>query len=539
MIRVERSIRVPLCFLFSFLISSSVHAQDDPLRGLDAYIRRGMADWQVPGLAIAIVKDDSVVFLKGYGVREVGKDAPVDEQTIFALSSNTKAFTAAAVGLLVDEGKVSWDDPVIKHLPWFQLPDPWVTREVTLRDLLSHRVADDIGSWAGVLWAYTSFGRDEVLRRLRYLEPGKRRFRSRFVYCNECYLTAGEVVAVVSGMSYEDFVTSRILHPLGMTSATTTVHDLWDAAHLAPCLWCELHDRPVGFENARIENIVMPHVPGEGGPRPIAWRVVDNSAPAGSINASVEDAAKWVRFQLGKGVYEGERLVSAAVVDEMHKGHIIRPPAGWSRGGPGFGDFWAAGFGWFLTEYRGRKTVMHGGGIIGFGSFIAMMPEEHLGVVVLTNSRANLLPWALPFRVFDAYLGAPERDWSGELLSNQDAWLERREAQEQEIAAARVQGTTPSLPPGSYVGTYTHRAFGELTVTEERGTLVLRFPGARAGGLEHWHHDVYRVNWRDPPHSLDFLTFALDPAGRVEELRIWDFMFERVRESSQAAGSPR
>ena len=524
----------PLCFLFSLLVIGPVQAQEDPLRGLDDYTRQAVADWQIPGLAVAVVKDDSVVFLKGYGVREMGKDAPVDEQTIFPLGSNTKAFTAAAVGLLVDEGSVSWDDPVIQHLPWFRLPDPWVTQEVTVRDLLSHRVADDIGSWDGVLYSYTSFPRDEVVRRLRYLEPGENRFRSRFLYCNSCYLTAGELVAAVSGMSYEDFVTARILRPLGMTSATISLHDLWEAEHLAPCLWCGLPDRSVGFENARVENLVMPHVPGEDGPHPVAWPDIENSAPAGAMAANAEDVVKWLRFQLEKGVYEGERLVRAAVVDEMHRGHIVRPPPGWSRRTEEAGDFWAAGFGWFVGEYRGRKIVFHGGGLIGVSSLIAMMPEERLAVAVLSNSN-NSLPWALPLRVFDAYLGAPERDWSGEFLSSQNARLPLQQGQERRIADARIEGTTPSLPPGSHVGTYQHGAFGELAVTEEGGMLVLRSPGARAGDLEHWHHDVYRVNWRDPMSTaglspwVDFLTFVLNPSGRVEELRLWDQVFERGR----------
>jgi len=196
--KVEQKTCVLHLFVASLLIVSPVYPQSDPLEGLDAYILKSMAEWQVPGVAIAIVKDDSVVLLKGYGAREVGKDMAVDPRTVFAIGSNTKAFTAAAVAMLVDEGKVSWDDPVIEHLPWFQLPDPWVTQQVTIRDLLAHRVAGDIGHPTGRLsgWPSPDFlTREEVLRRLRFLELGSRRFRSAFVYCNECYMAAAEIVA--------------------------------------------------------------------------------------------------------------------------------------------------------------------------------------------------------------------------------------------------------------------------------------------------------------------------------------------------------
>lgn len=507
------------------VIAAPVHAQRGPLDGLDAYIRKSMADWQVPGLAIAVVKDDKVVFIKGYGVREVGKPAPVDENTVFPLSSMTKAFTAAAVAILVDEGKLSWDDPVIKYLPWLQLPDPWVTRQLTIRDLLSHRVGEEWGGPSEALWVITSFPSQELLRRVRYLEPGGDRFRSRWRYRNHNYLAAGEVVAAVSRMSWDDFVKSRILEPLGMMSATTKYSDLWEATDIPPCYECELAGRTVSIENARVPNIVMEHLLRDSGPQPIPWRPLANIAPAGSISANVEAVAKWVRLQLGKGVYEGRRLLSTKAIEEMHTGQVILPPGLGPGLGPGFGHFRAYGFGWYLVDYHGRKVVVHGGG---FSTYIAMMPEENLGVAVLANM-PNDLRGALAFRVFDAYLGLPERDWSAESLSRRKADTERRQAQEQKIAATQIPGTKPSLPLERYVGAYVHSAFGEVKMTQEKGGLVLRLVGGKTGDLGHWHYDVFRIYWRGPDGIREFASFAVNPAGRVDELKMELFgVFKRV-----------
>ena len=495
--------------------------RDDSLSGLDAYIRKAMAEWQVPGLAIAVVKDDQIVFLKGYGVREVGKDAPVDEQTIFPLSSMTKAFTAAAVGILVDEGKLSWDDPVVKHLPWFQLPDPWVTRQVTLRDLLAHRVGGDLGRHLWILSLATTFSPDEQLRRLPALEPGEPRFRSRFYYNNTSFAAVGKVLEAVSGMSWEEFIQARLLQPLDMTSATTSPGDLWDTADLQACWLCELPARAVSFEDALIENIVMVHLLAEEGALPVPWPGGRGSHPAWSISTNIQDAAKWIRLHLAKGLYEGKKLLSTEVVKEMHTPQI---PISYDLYplGPGSGHFWAYGLGWFLTDYRARKVVINRGG---FHSFIAMMPEENLGVAVLTNliggrPMANYLRVALPFRVFDAYLGVPKRDWSAELLAKAKADRERREAQEEKLKAQRIAGTQPSLPLEKYLGTYTHPAFGEVKITKENSSLVLRFHGGGGSGeLEHWHYDVFLLTWKGLP-LRDFVVFAIDPAGRVQELRI-------------------
>jgi len=528
------------------LFTSKVYAQEGPLRGLDQYIHKSMTDWQVPGLAIVVVKDNQIVFMKGYGVREAGKDARVDEQTIFWLASATKPFTAATVAMLVDEGKLSWDDPVIKHLPWLQLRDPWVTREVTLRDLLAHRLGHELGPNEWVFEYYAcGVTKDEILRRLQYLDPGPRRFRGGLAYTDLNYLLAGEVVAAVSGMSWAEFLQSHLLQPLGMTSATTNDLDLWDVKDLRPCPSSDLPHHTVGIEQALVANIVMPHEPTDDGPRPTPWHTYPRVDAAGSISASVEDVAKWLRLQLGQGVFEGKRLLSAAVADEMHMGQALfrGPPSLFPVLPDESAHFWEYGLGWFLTDYRGRKLVFHWGSS---SAFTALVPEENLGIAVLTNLpritwlspvnvNLNNLPSALVLRILDIYLGGSERDWSSELLARVEADSDPFKLQDR----IRVLGTKPSAPLRHYVGTYTHPAFGEVTVTEDSGALVFHFPPYTTGDLAHWHYDVFQVNWKVRVPSA-FLTFRLDLAGEVDALSIDEVgMFTRMRHASNADPEPR
>jgi hypothetical protein len=235
-------------------------------------------------------------------------------------------------------------------------------------------------------------------------------------------------------------------------------------------------------------------------------------------------------LQLGKGVYEGERILSASVIEEMHAGQVIMPTP-WYEGllGPGFGHFWSYGLGWFVADYQGRKTSYHSGGGVGFSSFIALVPDENLGVAVAMNSSANVLDWVLVFRVLNAYLGVPKR----ERKIDRDGLREWRQTRERELQAGRVQGTTPSLPIESYVGEYWHPAVGRLTLSEEEGTLVLRFPGDFAGDVEHWHRDVYRMTGRGPEGWQLFMTFVINEAGQVDEFRMRELVFQRLPDTSE------
>jgi CubicO group peptidase (beta-lactamase class C family) len=469
-----------------------------------------MREWDIPGLAIAVVKDDSVVYARGFGVREVGKSERVDANTLFAIGSASKAFTAAAVALLVDEGKVKWDDPATQHLPSLQLFDPYATRELSVRDLLSHRSGLARGDQ---VWYATEFDRDEILRRVRFLAPSWS-FRSQFGYQNLMYLAAGEVVEEVAGKSWDDVVTERIFAPLGMRASSTSVKALQGR-----------------------ENVATPHAKIEKQVRLIPYRNIDNIAPAGSINSNVMEVAQWVRLQLGRGEYRGQRLLSDSVIREMQTPQvIIRREGGWELMAPA-SDFLMYGLGWFLNDYRGRKVVQHGGNIDGMHALVGMLPEERLGVVILTNLSPNYLTYAVMHRVFDGYLGAQPTDWSRRLLASFDSLRAVGEAQQKRMEEARVTGTQPSLSLERYAGTYTHEMYGDAVVEHEGGELVLRRGPAFVADLEHWHHDTFRANWRDAALGRSFVMFTLDPTARVSKLEVQGLAeFRRAPDASATAG---
>ncbi|MGQ9647483.1 MAG: serine hydrolase [Thermodesulfobacteriota bacterium] len=516
-------------FLARCVSASPAQAPAEPLQRLDGYIRTAMQGWKMPGLAIAIVKDKAIVLIKAYGVREVGKQTPVDEHTLFAIGSTTKAMTAAAVGMLVDEKKLYWDDPVTKYLPWFHLPDSWVTREVTIRDLLCHRVGTNAH-----LPAITSFDREEMLRRFKYVKPYLP-FRYQYEYNNIMYTVAGQVVAAVSGMSWEEFVQARILKPLGMTETHPTIDTLWDAANVAPCFCCDLPGRTVGFEAARAgANVAMPHLLKEGEMKVIPWRKYSTIGPAGGeLASSINDMAKWLQLQVGKGVYKNQRLLSESTFEEMHTPQMIIPLTNkplFLKDEPDV-HFLAYGFGWRLNDYRGKLMSWHTGGVYGFSTIVGLLPEMNVGVVVLTNVDGSGLAGALMMRIFDAYLAAPERDWSTQILMRKKSSEEKTQTREREIEQARIKGTKPPLPLEAYAGTYFDNAYGTVQVREENGSLVLEFPGAAMGDLKHWHYDLFRLYLRAPDPLPMFVTFSLDQTGKVQEMRIEGVAdFKRVQE---------
>jgi CubicO group peptidase (beta-lactamase class C family) len=472
---------------------------DARLKEIDEYAQKAMRDWNVPGFAIAVVKDDKVIFAKGYGVREMAKPAPVDERTLFAIASNSKAFTAAAIGILVDEGKVKWDDPVTKYLPDFQLHDSYVTRELTIRDLLCHR--SGLTTFGGdLLWYESSYDSKEILRRIRYLKPTSS-FRSRFGYQNILFLAAGEIVTAVTGKSWGDFLRERFFNPLGMTSTVTTIR---------------------AFKPG--DNVATPHNELDGQTRVIRYSNVDGVAPAGAINSNVAEMAEWLRLQLGRGKHNGKQIFSTAVSREMWTPHLMLPI---SEQGEKFipsRHFYTYGLGWFLYDYHGRKVVSHGGGLDGMVSQVGMIPEENLGVVVLSNSE-TVLPSSLVNRVFDLFLGVPLRDWSAEFLAQRKATREARKDDEKKLEDERAKNTQPSLPVARYAGSYAGEMYGEAKVLVENGKLVLRLTPSPnfVGDLEHWQYDTFRVKWRSSivyPFPKGFVTFILNARGQVDEMKL-------------------
>lgn len=472
---------------------------DARLAEIDAYAQQVMKDWNQPGMAIAIVAGGKTVFAKGYGVRKIGANDKVDENTLFAIASNSKAFTTAALSILIDEGKIGgWDDKVSKYLPEFRLYAPYVTEDLTIRDLVSHRVGLDTFS-GDLLWYETTYTNDEILRRVRYLKP-VRGFRAGFGYQNLMFIAAGKIIEKVSGKSWGELVKERILNPLGMTRATTSVRDIKD-------------------------NAAFPHnESGGNGLRVLHRGNVDGAAAAAGLNASVADLSKWIRLQLNHGDFEGKRIFSEKNGWEMHQPAVVLPLSKAATEFYPTRHFNTYGLGWNIFDYQGRKIVAHGGGLDGMLSKTVLIPEENTGFVVLTNSEYPVYN-IMQYKILDLLTDAPKRDWNAEFLKREEASRKTEAENLKKLEASRVPNTKPSLPLKDYAGTYTGELYGDTVVSEENGKLVLRMlpsPNFTAD-LEHWHYDTFRIHWRPtvaynfPP---GFITFTIDKNGKTDELEI-------------------
>jgi CubicO group peptidase (beta-lactamase class C family) len=488
-------------------------ASREPFPGLDAYVTRALATWHVPGAALAIVRHDSVIYAHGYGVRTVGSPTPVDDQTIFAIGSCTKAFTSTGIAMLVDDGKLRWDDRVTTYLPDFQLSDPYVTRELTVRDLLTHRSGVARGE---MLWYYSGLDRSEILHRARFLKQATS-FRSGFGYHNIMYLAAGQTLAAAGGLSWDEFIQRRILTPLGMTSTSTSITAL--AGH---------------------DNVASPHS-GEGGTlRVVPWYNIDNIAPAGSINSNARDMAQWLRLQLGHGQFAGKTLVSTAALDETRRPQTIIPVGGGTEALFPSTHFMNYGMGWLLYDYRGHVAVEHTGGIDGFRSLVTMLPDDDFGFVLLTNEGSTVVYDAIRSWLFDRQLGAPMRDWSTDMHRHIQTLAAREDSATAREEARRVTGTHPTLALERYAGTYRDSAYGIATVRVENGALVLT-RGTLVGTLEHWNYDTFRAIWRAGVIEKSLLTFRIDDAGAVGSVAV-EFggdpvIFTRVAPAAGAAAA--
>jgi CubicO group peptidase (beta-lactamase class C family) len=476
-------------------------ARPAPPPDADQWVARAMRTFDVPGLALAIVQDDSVVLAKGYGVRKLGDPTPVNARTLFGIASNTKAFTATALGLLVEEGKIEWDAPVVRYLPAFAMWDPFVTRELTVRDLLVHRSGLGLGAGDLLWWPESTYDRKEIARRLRFIQPATS-FRTAYAYDNVLYLVAGELIEAIGGQTWENFVTSRILAKVGMTGTNVR------------------HSATAGGGN-----VAAPHAPIDGKVRPIRPFESDNTNPAGGINSSAEDMAKWMRVQLSGGVLaDGSRLFSpatarqlTAIVTPMPIGN---PPAELP---PLRNNFRGYALGFNVLDFRGHKLVMHSGGLPGYVSRVAMIPDLNVGVVVLTNQESGEAFDAIAYHVLDHYLAAPAFDWIDGYKTVRTRNETGTAEAEKRAAAARDAASKPSLPLVKYAGTYRDAWYGDITIVEEGGKLVMRFSHTPSlvGDLEHWQHDTFVARWRDRELRADaFVTFALNPDGTIDQAKM-------------------
>lgn len=485
------------------------------MQQFDSQMERVRKQFDVPGIAVAIVKDGQIVLERGYGVRELGKPAPVQANTLFAIASNTKAFTAASLSILADEGKLSLDDRVIEHLPWFRMSDPYVTNEMRVRDLLAHRSGLSLGAGDLLYWPTTSYTTEEVVQRLAKV-PLKGGFRDRYAYDNILYAVAQKVIEQVSGQSYAAFLQQRIFTPVGMAGTR------FNADHLQPGDTAAVGHAKYDFSKLRTV-------------APLTW---SNNSGAGGVYSSAHDVALWMNVQLAGGTLaDGTPLFSAKRQREMWS--MITPisvpePAvpELAAARPNFAGY---GEGWSLSDYRGHRLVWHTGGWPGMVSRLTLVPEQKLGVVVLTNQEVGAAFNAVTLQVLDAFLQLPTTDWTAAYAKAVEKADAEADTSWKNHEQARAKRSAPSLPLSGYAASYRDPWYGEVVIRQEGKRLRLQFAKTAqlVGTLEHWQHDSFIVRWDDRSLNADaFVNFALTPDGKVREMRmeavspLTDFSFD-------------
>jgi len=478
-------------------------------RELDAFIRKGMKDWEIPGLSVAVVHRDSLVLVRGYGVLRRGTATPVDQNTLFGMMSTTKAMTVMAIAMLVDDGKLGWDDPVSKWVPEFAMPDPWVTHDLRVQDLLTHNTG--LGN-ADLLWSRHDLSAAEIFRRIRLLKPAYP-LRGGFVYQNIMYGLAGEVVARASGMPYGDFLRRRLFGPLGMTRTFPSYRAMTEA------------DDP---------NRSLPHYRIRDTIRVIDDEDVDVLASAGAIWSTAADMASWLTFLLDSAETGGHRLVSDSNYRRIFAPQAVIGPEEFYPSARLTLPHWTTyGLGWFQQDYRGHFLAFHTGSLDGRTAIIGLLPDEQAGVYVFGNLDHAEFRHALMLKAFDLFLGGPPRDWNTELLRLYAGLRARGDSARAAGLRNRVTGTSPSHPLADYAGNYVHPIWGEVEVHQEGEGLELKV-GTNpllTGPLQHWHYDGFRAELGDGRDAPIMVQFGLGGDGQVAELRVEGIegKFARVR----------
>lgn len=477
---------------------------------LEEVINTSMARFDVPGMAVAVVQDDNVVFAKGFGTRNLNTHAKVNKDTLFGIASNTKAFTSAALAKLVDEGKLSWDDRVIDHLPEFRLYDSYVTREMRIRDLLSHRSGLGLGQGDLMIWPSTDKSVEDILAGLQYLKPASS-FRSQYAYNNLMFVTAGEVVARVSGMSWNDYIEKNILQPLNMT-----------------------HSR-AGF--SRIpksnKNWAIGHIPMDGKLNPFFVNYLEDFRGAGAIASSVSDMSQWLLTQLAGGkMPNGEQLFSEKQQAQMWHPHITSMTSK-SAYEAYHQQFRGYGLGWSIEDYHGFKKLGHGGGILGMVSQVTLLPEKKLGIVILSNQQAFSALSAITHEVLEDALELEDKDWVEELATKHFARKQKAYANAIPDTPADYQ---PQLPNINYTGTLHDDWYGDVIIEELDGKLRIDFTHTKRlkGTLEHYTGNTFIVKWDEKLLEADaFIRFDMGESNRVNSAKmravstaVTDFSFD-------------
>ncbi|MCP5061535.1 MAG: serine hydrolase [Ignavibacteriae bacterium] len=481
-----------ISILIFFLSFSVIHSQKSlDVKYLDEYIKSTVEKFDLPGLSIGIVKDSIVIFNKGYGVKDIRNSSPVNTDTKFAIASLSKAFTSASIGILVDEGKLNWNDKVVDHLPEFKLYDSYITREARIVDLLCHRIG--LATFDGdLLWYGTNYKRSEIVKRIGEM-PIKNGFRDKYGYQNIMFIVAGEVIEKVSGKTWEEFVQERILTPIKMNNTTISNSEFTSSS-----------------------NVAIPHL----NKKPLDFINYDNSGPAASINSSTSDLLKWLQFWLNEGEWNGEQLLSKKSTRKILTSHTaLNGGAGKEIDGTHFA---AAGLGWFLYDYTGRKVITHGGGLIGFISKITFVPEDNLGVIVLTNDDTRV-SGAIVNKVLDLFMNDKDIDYIDKAFVRQTKRNERLEKSKFKRDSLRMEGTSPSLKLEKYAGIYTDKMYGNAEITFDNGNLSLTLLPSKelfVSKMEFWHLNTFRIKFADEFLPEGFVTFNFETSGNISGFKI-------------------
>ena len=487
-------------------LACSVQALADPPAGFADRVEALRKEVGVPGMAVAIVENDKVTFAEGFGVRKLGASERVDADTIFPNGSTGKAFTVADLAILVDQGKIGWDDKVIDRLPGFQMYDPWVTREMTIRDLLVHRSGLGLGAGDLMFVPRTNLSRAESVKRLRYIKPATS-FRSGFAYDNVLYMVAGQLIEAVTGQTWEQFTAEHVFKPAGMLHSTS--------------------DEDARFSNP---NRAYPHARMSSGLRGAGdQEAIDerdelgrNAAPAGGLAISANDFARWLRIQLdaGKLPDSDAHLFSAAAQEQMWNPVVLEPvskaPPPLDVAQPLFNTY---ALGWGVSDYRGAKLISHGGAVFGFQTIVALLPEKHVGFSIQINSEDGEILVGLMHELLDHYLGAPAYQWPEKYIVYKKAKMAKG-LQAYHATAAKPAKVGPSLPLARYVGTYNDPWYGNIEIALVKGKLTIDFKSTpRMGGaLEHWQYDSFTTKFDDKNIEPAYVNFGLDADGKVERI---------------------